>query len=290
MHRQLFYLVGEAFRGLLRAKLSSLTSVLTIAISTAILGSFFIIVYSVLKTVDEKAEVLSLQVYINRNYETQDSLTQIKSQLEELEAWESVQFISKAQALEEFKRDFDPNMIDLLSSNPLPPSYEVVFKKQNLPREEVEGFRSRIELISGVEKVSGLSSFGIWKAKWRRPVIIISLIFLLILGGAVSLIISNTVKLNLLARKGLVDTMRYCGASGFFIVLPFLIEGLLIGMGGSLGGIIAGYLFSLWVPLWFPHILLPEWWMFSLSLLLFTSLLSASSGFFTVRRFIRLSH
>ena len=120
----------------------------------------------------------------------------------------------------------------------------------------------------------------------RIPVIIISIVSILFIAGSLLLIVSNAVKLNLYARRGLVENMKYCGAGESLIIIPFLLEGLILGAIGSLFGIAttAGAFFFL--KLLIPNNTFGGQWQMSLLLLLFTSVIGSWASFRTVRRFI----
>src|SRR3954462_3337830 len=128
-------------------------------------------------------------------------------------------------------------MIRSLDWNPLPHSFLLY---------PAEGFRSsaqnhllldRARQFEEVEEAEANSLYLAWLDKWRAPVGWGASLLMLLVAGALSLIIHNSIKLNLYSRRILVENMKYCGAGEIFILAPFLLEGIFLGICGSLIGV-----------------------------------------------------
>ena len=239
MNNQIGYLILEAFRGFRSDKFLSVTSVITIGICTSVFAGLllaFVLVWS-LGGSGEKDSLI--RVFPKPKYETQESLDKLEAKLHRLPGIDSIVFVSKDDALEEFKRDFGDEMIRSLDWNPLPHSFLIY---------PSEGYRSsaksrllldRIRQSEEVEEASANSLYLAWLDKWKLPVALGASLLMLLVAGALSLIIHNAVKLNLYSRRILVENMKYCGAGHLFILTPFLLEGVLLGVLGSLIGVLS---------------------------------------------------
>ena len=139
-------------------------------------------------------------------------------------------FVSKAEALE-IMRERSPELVKDLTYNPLPDAFEV----QPNRAEDVELIAAdlRAQQFAGVEKVD----FG--RATARRIIRVgqvISIIFfgvVILLLAASGLLIANTIRLSIYARRREIEVMKLVGASNWFVRGPFMLEGLFTGLAGA---------------------------------------------------------
>ena len=148
---------------------------------------------------------------------------------------DGVTFVSKAEALE-IMRDRSPELVEDLTYNPLPDAFEI----QPQRAEDVEAIAAdlRAQTFAGVEKVD----YG--RATARRIIRVgqvISIIFfgvVLLLLAASGLLIANTIRLSIYARRREIEVMKLVGASNWFVRGPFMLEGLFTGFAGALLAVI----------------------------------------------------
>jgi cell division transport system permease protein len=205
-----------------------------------------------------------------------------------------VTFVSKAAALKKMKRDFKDLTTVPLPSNPLPDSYTVVpLKAAYTP---LIGKEVRQSGWAGVDNVR-------WGSETAKRVLtiakVISLVFLIaviLLVVASTLLIANTIRLSIFARRREVEVMKLVGATNWFIRGPFMLEGLLCGLLGSVLAVILLVLGkAVALPSILPHIgggnsdvhALP----FTLNAILLLAaglLLGATGSVVTLRRFLQV--
>ncbi len=158
-------------------------------------------------------------------------------------AWdevEKVEYISKERALEIFKKNFrnSPEVISQIEGNPLPASYSISLKN---PR-DVEKVANRIKKLPYIKEISGDAEKNV---KYGRDTVrklfqVTRWISIAAAGFATLLIfvslvlITNTIRLAIFARRKEIGIMRLVGASSWFIRWPFLLEGMLEGLTGAL--------------------------------------------------------
>lgn len=237
MKNQIGYLLFEAFRGFRSDKFLSVTSVITIGICTSVFAGLllaFALVWSLGKGEDGDSVI---RVFPGTRYEEQAALDALESKLHRLQGLDSVVFVSKDDALEEFKRDFGDEMIRSLDWNPLPHSFLLYPALGYRSSAQNRLLLDRLGQFEEIEEANANSLYLAWLDKWRVPVAGGSTLLMLLVAGALSLIIHNAVKLNLYSRRILVENMKYCGAGQLFILSPFLLEGVLLGLLGSLIGV-----------------------------------------------------
>jgi len=145
-----------------------------------------------------------------------------------------VQFVSKDEAIDRMAKS-NPDLVENLSTNPLPHAFEVTPRSA----EDVSVIANRIEqsALAGVEKVSYAKKVA---DRILRVASVVSAIFLIavaILVSASTLLIANTIRLSIFARRREVEVMKLVGATNWFVRGPFMLEGVLTGLVGSLAAI-----------------------------------------------------
>jgi len=197
------------------------------------------------------------------SHERPAQLRDLEEKLDAMADFDSVVFVDKEEALREFRDDFGAEMTRALDVNPLPHSYRV-YPKPDAAGEPLSGarlmaLRTSLMQIKGVEDVAGNFTQLAWLDRWRAPLKTGSLFLLAVLAAALALVVHNAIKLSLYARRNLVENMKYCGASALFILAPFALEALLLGLLGGLIGAAAlvgqvrlGALLVPTLPEWIP--------------------------------------
>ncbi len=150
-----------------------------------------------------------------------------------------ITFITKAQALE-VQRKRTPELTENLVSNPLPPSFDIVPSRGEDTAQIALALRQAklpgVEVVRYGEEVSR----GILQV--ARAIQIVSLIAVLILLGASTILIANTIRLSIFARRREIEVMKLVGATNWFVRGPFMLEGLLTGLAGSLTAVVLLFL------------------------------------------------
>ena len=155
----------------------------------------------------------------------------------------SVKFISKDEKLsdEQFRRAFDVDVKALLDKNPLPDSFDISLSEAAADSEAVKGFVEQLKAIKGVDYVSYPEQL----LTEVHSVLNTMQILLLLFGGAMLIIslvlLNNTIRLTIFARRDTINTMKLVGATKWFIIKPFLGRSVLQGF---IAGIVATLLFA----------------------------------------------
>ncbi len=216
-------------------KQTFLISVMTIAISIGILGLFLIVFFNLNGLLTSWNQQVQLVIYLG-----DDISRSQKSDLEDLfklnSKVQSTEEVSKEKAWQEFKlKQMDRAGVDLdLGFNPLPASFRIRFTVSDNRSLHIREFAEQIRGEPGVESVE----FGEkWIGRFEKFMLICR-VFLLGVGILLSLglilIISNTIRLSIYSRQDEIDLMLLIGATPRFVKIPFLLEGMLQGLSGSL--------------------------------------------------------
>ncbi len=212
-------------------------SITIICLSFLIFGVFLSLSNNLFYTAKELSKNMLIIFFLEKDLpeEQRDS---VEKRLEESSLVNNVRYISTGQALERFQQHF-PELqviIENIEVNPFPASFETNLAEENLSPETILRFIQVMKDMEGIEDVQ-------FNRDWVERMQSLSRLAKAIgffLGGILALasffIISNVIRLNVFARKEEIEILRLVGATNFFIRIPFLLEGIILGI---LGGIIS---------------------------------------------------
>ncbi|MEE9122230.1 MAG: permease-like cell division protein FtsX [Syntrophobacteria bacterium] len=251
----LVYFLRKALGNIWINPFLSLVTLSTIAISMLILGLFSLIYLNVQQSLHQMGGELQITAYLQETISPEQAEV-LRSKVADWPEVEEITYISKEQALARFRSQLREyaGILEGLKENPLPASLELTLMPQYGRSGNIKELSTRLGRLPGVAEVQ----YGRkWMAKLRVFVEVMKLVGITV-GGllliATIFVISNTIRLTFYSRREELEIMRLVGATDFFIKAPFLIEGLLHGLGGAL--LAAGGL-SLLILFLFSHLDLP---------------------------------
>jgi cell division transport system permease protein len=237
---RLGFFVREALRALRRNAMPSFAAMATVLVTMLVVGVFIPIVQATTGAANEVRGRLLLDVYLKVDATTADA-QRVGNQIRSTPGVKRAQFVSKSQAYAR-ERTRNPEAYQLLGSNPLPDTYRVTPAQAadiNKLRDALEpavagGTRKPIDPAIDTVRNRRDETNKILSA--TRVVKWITAMLAILLIGASVLLISNTIRLSLFARRREVEVMKLVGATDWFIRWPFVIEGVIVG---ALGGLLA---------------------------------------------------
>lgn len=230
------YGIKQGIKNVFRNRLFSLASIGTITACLFIFGVFYCIVMNFQYIFSEVETTVGVTVFFDEEV-GEERILEIKTQLEGREEVNNVNYTSPEEAWEEYKeRAFPEGDQDILTNldedNPLAASASLEVYLNDASRQEK--LVEYIQSIDGVRKVNASKSVAESFASFGRLISYVSLGIIVILVGVAVFLISNTVTIGITVRHEEIAIMKYLGATDFFVRAPFLIEGMLIGLIGSL--------------------------------------------------------
>ena len=240
MIKSFFYSLKQALVQVNRNKTMTLTSLFSITAMLLILGMFFILVVNVnLLTESAKDQVDMVEVYILDDA-TDDQINTVIDSVKNLDYVDTVEFLDKDDAMNEMKSRWGDNgyLLDGLQENPLPRSVRITLKNIEDSQQVVD----YVGNFDGIEKVKYNQSEINKILRITNSIQVGALVIIVFLILVSIIVVSNTVKLTVLARGREISIMKYVGATNWFIRGPFLIEGMIIGIFAALisSGVICG--------------------------------------------------
>ncbi len=233
--RSLPFLFGEAWINLRRHGLMTAAAISTIAVALSLLGGFLLTFYQVDAAARKAALDFEMRVFCRLEINKSD-VPGLQKRMESLPGVASVRYISKEDAFREQTKNLP------IDTAGLPNQFNETFvvkmrdpSKASQAASAIRGWHDQIEEVSlpetemhGVLKIAGfLRTVGLGGG-------------VLLLGGAL-LVVSNTIRVSVFARRREIKIMQIVGASAWFIRLPLLLEGVLHGLaGGLLAGLMLG--------------------------------------------------
>jgi cell division transport system permease protein len=264
---RLFFFIREGMRALRRSPAPSLAAIVTVAITVLLLGVLIPVLQTTNGKTNEVRDQVGLRVFLNDvdangtpvatggagQQAPPDQVQALKAQLESIPHVKAVQFVSKDQAKTILSERLQAeNREDIVSQlpgahNPLPASFNVEpddLSNLGSVRAAVtppgpNGKPAPISpLISDIgdsrddaNKISGATTAIRW---------VLAVVSGLLLIASL-LLVANTIRLSIYARRREVEVMRLVGATNWFIRWPFMVEGLVCGLVGA--GVAIGFLF-----------------------------------------------
>lgn len=228
------YGVVQGIRNIWQNRLFSLAAIGTIVTCLFLLGLFYALVSNFQNMVYNAESNVGLTVFFEEGT-GEEQIAAIGQKIEACRTVEKVKYISAKQAWENFQKEMYGEETDLQDTfggdNPLKDSasYEVYLSDVS-KQDSIIHF---IEKIDGVRKVNGSSTVANGLSNFNMLVAYVSATVILLLLLVSIFLISTAVATGIRVRKDEISIMQYIGATDSFVRLPFLVEGILIGIVGA---------------------------------------------------------
>ncbi len=245
----LTYFIGQSFKGLWRNGVMSLASITVLMSCLLVMGSFSLLLANINYNMEEIGLLNEIVVFIEEDITDDQQVAAIGTEIKGLDNVASVRFISREEAHESEMSKYaeHPNLLKRLSLDKeiYRHSYVITYSDnsrvstlqyqlEHLQTEgvDVDSIICRTDLAETIESLKGgITIVFVW--------------FLAILMVVSVFVIINTIKLAVFARRQEISIMRYVGATNWFITLPFLFEGIFIGLlAGGIGYLLQWYLYT----------------------------------------------
>ena len=226
----LIYTIKQGFTNIIRNKWYSLASIATISACLFLFGIFYSVVANFQYILETAQSGVAVTVFFDEGI-SEERIAQIGNEISQRSEVDHINYISADEAWNSFKDEYLGEYADGFTENPLADSanYEIYIKDVSMQAnlvsylEGVEGIRmvNQSEItantLDGINRLVGYVAIGI----------IVLLLFVSVF------LIGNTVTIGISVRKEEINIMKYIGATDFFVRFPFVIEGMIIGLIGS---------------------------------------------------------
>jgi cell division transport system permease protein len=229
------YVARETAGNLFRNFTITLASVVTVAVSLALVGAGLMLQDGVSNATERWEGGIEFVIFMNPEA-TKDAPEQIEAMEQELDTnvgVEEFEYFDQDAAYDEFKKLFadSPEIVEITEPSILPSSFRVVPVEKNA--NDIEDLAEQFEKQAGVKEVvlatETIRVIQEFTGRLSGVVVIVAVILL----SAAALLIFNTIRMAMYARRREIEVMKLVGATNWFIRVPFMLEGLIQGVVGA---------------------------------------------------------
>ncbi|MGH2628862.1 MAG: permease-like cell division protein FtsX [Anaerolineales bacterium] len=224
------YVMRETAGNLRRNLLMTTAAILTVAVSLSLVGGALLLKQGVARATLQWRGGVELNIFLNPDVATTQR-DAIQTQLDNMPEVRRTTFVDQQAAYDEFKQMFanSPDMVESVTANDLPPSFRVIPRQPEL----VESVGGRFTKVEGVKEVvyakETVETLIRFTTFLRNVIFVIAGVLLL----SAALLILNTIRMAIFARRREVAVMKLVGATNWFIRVPFMLEGMVQGLAGA---------------------------------------------------------
>ncbi len=227
------YLGRESWSGIVKNGVMSVAAVSTVAICLVLSALFLIVVQNMNFIAWVLESEIELIAYLDDDFDRSVSGTRVLSRLGAITGVQSVTFVTREEALESLRIQFgdEEHLLEAVAAdNPLRDSIRV--SVSDLDR--IDYVASSMAALDGVAEVRYEREMIQSLLGFTEAMRLAGMGVVVLLGAATFLIVSNTVRLTVFARRQEIEIMKLVGATPGFIRLPFILEGMFVGLAGAL--------------------------------------------------------
>ncbi len=288
------FFLAEAFKNLRLNLLMSATAVTTTAVCILILGIGLLVDAHVEGIVRNVGQDVAITAFFPEDVD-QERIDEVITSVEGYPEVNESAYVSKEEALERFRETFadQPDIAGSISSDVLPASMEIQLKDSSdssvvADRLREEGFQDdEIRYPQQtVDRLNQITGYLIWGLRGATALFLVASV----------LLIFNTIRLSIFARRKEIEVMKLVGASDSFVRTPFVLEGLVQGLIGAVPAALlvvwVNSIFVGWAQENLPFFPISSGAVNALIVLLFLlfvgALVGVAGSFFSVRRFLKV--
>lgn len=223
----------QGIKSIWQNRMFSLAAIGTMVTCLFMLGLFYALVANFQNMVYHAESSVGLTVFFDQGVE-EEQIAAIGKKIRACKTVEKVKYISPEKAWENFQQEMygEEDLKDTFGKdNPLKDSASLeVYLSDVSNQESITRF---IQEIDGVRKVNGSSAVANGLSNFNMLVAYVSATIIILLLLVSAFLISTTVAMGIRVRKDEISIMQYIGATGSFVRMPFLVEGVMIGIVGA---------------------------------------------------------
>ena len=225
------YLIREGFRSIMTHGFMSFASVTIIMACLIIMGSVSLLSLNIDNLIGDLEEQNEIVAFVDEDITDAEEAEKIGDEIKTLNNIQSIEFVSRDSAMDNFMTNYDAELMEGID--------ESVFRHRFVIHLEditaMAATKAAIEKTEGIVKVNAHTDYAKAFVSIRNIVTVVSLVLIVILVFVSVFIMTNTIKLATFSRREEIGIMKMVGATNSFIRMPFVVEGIVLGiLGGGL--------------------------------------------------------
>ena len=234
----IFYAIGQSFRNMGKNKGYTCASIATISACLFMFGLFFSVLFNIRSIMNTAEQGVSVTVFFQEGT-TEDEILQLKVAVEERSEVSRVEYISADQAWESFSQDYLQGYADGFTENPLANSANLEIYLSDVSKQaDLVNYLEGLDQVREVNR-SELTADTLSGANTLIMYASIAIIAMLLVVSV--FLISNTIAMGITTHWEEISIMKYIGATDLFVRAPYVIEGVMIGLVGTVIPLILVY-------------------------------------------------
>lgn len=227
----IFYFIWEALKGMKRNGVMTFASIAVLLSCLLVIGGFSLIVFNIDLNLNQLGNLNEMVAFCEPDADD-ETVARIKDELSALENVDELIHSTKSEQLKKLQEENFALYGDITEEeNPLSDSFTISYHDNS----KVPELDYQIRQIEGIRKVRNNLELANKIESLKHGIMLVFIWFLAILFVVSVFIIINTIKLSVFSRRKEISIMRYIGATNWFITLPFIFEGIFIGIASGIG-------------------------------------------------------
>lgn len=229
------YLVGQGFKGVWKNRMMTFASFCILLVSLLMVGIASLTALNLTRVIggiEDKSEV----VVIVKDDAGDEEKRHLEEELTNVPNVNTIELYTKEEAWENMLKDMteeEKEFFEYADDNPLPDTYKVTVRDIKIMGDTT----AQIETFDEVESTQSPTAFADILINIRRIFTIVAFAVVLALVIVSLIIISNTTRASVFARRKEINIMKYVGATNSFIRIPFFVEGMIVGLVAAAGAL-----------------------------------------------------
>jgi len=230
----MFLSLKEGIIGLRRARVAATASIISLSLALTLLGTFALTGLNLKDVIFRFYKEIEIEAFIDPSL-AGDQIKDLQQKIKQYPQISAILFISREEALLEFQKIFGEDLQTVLEENPLPPSFRIILKSSYSDPVVAENLTRELSQLKGIQEIIYQKEVIQFLHKYLRLGLTATVIIAFLLLLVITILVFNTIRLTIHARRDIIQIMKLVGATHFFIKAPFLWEGVLQGLiGGGL--------------------------------------------------------
>ena len=228
----LFYGIGQGIKNIFRNRMFSLASISTMAACLFLFGVFYTVLSNFEYLVKSAETNVGLTVFFDEGT-TEARIAEIRDSISRRAEVHRVEYISADEAWEEYKNTrLSPELAETFGNdNPLENSASLSVYLSDVSMQDV--LSRYIKGLEGVRKLNDSAGIAESLSGMNKVITVVSAVIIIVLLLVATFLIGMTISTGVSVRKQEISIMKLIGASNYFIRIPYIVEGILIGIVGA---------------------------------------------------------